>query len=562
MKILKNSRYQFVIFLLLFFVINVLQGTFTALFEDEAYYWVWSKNMAFGYFDHPPMVALWVKLSDLVFNGELGLRFMSTLGFTLMIWIIWDTIDLKEKWEYVTLFYLLIVSLALMQVFGFIITPDTPLLLFTALFIWSLKRFLDQDSLFNSLLLGCSMAGMLYSKYHGILVIGFVVLSNWKLLKNRNFWMAGLLGLLLFIPHLLWQYENEFPSFVYHLKERSKKPYSILNTLSHFVNMIAVVGITFPVIYKAFIRQKSTNQFQRSLKFIVYGFFVFFLATTFKSQPQAQWLVVISIPLILVTFPYFVQNKKARKWLVILGSVQLGFFLIIRVFMALPEVSPLALEPHIARQWIPELQKNTQGKPIVFVNSYRNASLYNFYTGIQTHSYSVLKGRQSQYNLLDFEAQIQGKDVYSAGKLIKEQPKLAVKGDAVIHGKLITDYHTFEKVKCVIDKEHLNFKNGKNNFEFQLTNTYAKNINFEGVRFIGVFQGYKNKILAKVPLETGMLKPLKAYQEVRLNASFEVPELNKQDKVTFRVALEFYDMLEGFQGNKVPVLFDVLTNND
>ena len=141
--------------------------------------------------------------------------------------------------------------------------------------------------------------------------------------------------------------------------------------------------------------------------------------------------------------------------------------------------------------------------------------------------------------MLDFEAQIQGKDVYSAGKLIKEQPKLAEKGDAVIHGKLITDYHTFEKVKCVIDKEHLKFKNGKNNFEFRLTNTYAKNINFEGVRFIGVFQGYKNKILAKVPLETGILKPLKAYQEVRLNASFEVPELNKQDKVTFRVALEF-----------------------
>ena len=90
MKILKNSRYQFVIFLLLFFVINVLQGRFTALFEDEAYYWVWSKNLAFGYFDHPPMVALWVKLGELVFNGELGLRFMSALGFALMVWIIWD----------------------------------------------------------------------------------------------------------------------------------------------------------------------------------------------------------------------------------------------------------------------------------------------------------------------------------------------------------------------------------------------------------------------------------------------------------------------------------------
>ncbi len=562
MKILKNSRYQFVIFLLLFFVINVLQSSFTALFEDEAYYWVWSKNLAFGYFDHPPMVALWVKLGELFFNGELGLRFMSTLGFSLMVWIMWDTIDLKEKWQHVTLFFLLIVSLALMQVFGFIITPDTPLLLFTALFLWSLKRFLNQESPLNILLLGCSMAGMLYSKYHGVLVIGFVVLSHWKLLKNKKFWMAGLFGLLLYIPHLLWQYDNDFPSFIYHLKERSKKPYRISNTLSHFLNMIAIVGITFPLVYKAFIRQKATDQFQRSLKFIVYGFFVFFLFTTFKSQPQAQWLVVISIPLILITFPYFVQKQKARKWLVILGSVQLGVLLIIRVFMAFPEISPLTLEPHLARQWIPELQKNTQGKPIVFVNSYRNASLYNFYTGIQTHSYSVLKGRQSQYNLMDFEDQIQGKDVYSAGKLIKEQPVLAQKRDELIHGKLINDYHTFEKVKCIIDKEQLNFKNGKNKFEFHLTNTYAKNINFEGVRFIGVFQGYKNKILAKVPLEIKTLKPLKAYQDTWLNATFEAPELNKQDKITFRVALEFYDMLEGFQGNKVPVLFDVITKND
>jgi hypothetical protein len=562
MKILKNSRYQFVIFLLLFFVINVLQGRFTALFEDEAYYWVWSKNLAFGYFDHPPMVALWVKLGELVFNGELGLRFMSTLGFALMVWIIWDTIELKEKWQHVTLFYLLIVSMALMQAFGFIITPDTPLLLFTALFLWSLKRFLDRESLLNTLLLGCAMAGMLYSKYHGILVIGFVVISHWKLLKSGKFWMAGILGLLLFIPHLLWQYDNDFPSFIYHLKERSKKPYKITNTLSHFLNMIAIVGLTFPVIYKAFIRQKAKDQFQRSLKFIVYGFFVFFLFTTFTSKPQAQWLVVISIPLILITFPYFVEKHKARKWLVILGSVQLGVLLIARVFIAFPDVSPLTLEPHLARQWIPELQKNTKGKPIVFVNSYRNASLYNFYTGIQTHSYSVLKGRQSQYNLLEFEAQIQGKDVYSAGKLIKEQPKLAQKQDDLIQGRLIHDYHTFEKVKCIINEEQLNFRGGKNKFEFHLTNTYAKNINFERVRFIGVFQGYKNKILAKVPLEIEALKPLKAYEDIRLNATFEAPELNKQDKVTFRVALEFYDMLEGFQGNKVPVLFDVLTKND
>ena len=556
MKILKNTRYQFIFFLLLFFVINVLQGSLTPLFEDEAYYWVWSQNLAFGYFDHPPMVALWVKLGDLIFNGEFGLRFMSTISFGIMLWLIWMMVDLKTKWQHVALFYLLIVSMTMIQVFGFIITPDTPLLLFTALFLLAYKRFLNQETLINVVFLGSAMAGMLYSKYHGILVIAFVFLSNWKLLKNKKFWLAAVVGLLLFIPHLVWQYDNGFPSFVYHLKERGKKPYTIFNTLTHLVNVIAVVGLTFPVIYSAFFKQKAKDQFNLALSYIVYGFIIFFFLVSFTSEPQAQWLVVILIPLILITFPYFVQNLKDRKWLIILGCTQLGILMIFRVFLAFPGISPVTLEPHVAQQWIPELKKNTEGKPIVFVNSYRNASVYSFYTGIKTHSYSVLKGRKSQYNLLDYEAKIQGEDVYSASTLIKDQSILAKKNHTFIHGKPISGYRTFEKVRCLIDQDKMPVRKGKNDFQFRLINTYGKNITFEDVRFIGVFQGYKNKIIARVPLEINELNSLASHQETILNASFVAPELESTKGLTFRVAIEFYDLMEGFQGNKVPLASD------
>ena len=46
MKIFTNPRHQFVFFLLLFFVINIFQGVFTGLLEDEAYYWVWSLGVS------------------------------------------------------------------------------------------------------------------------------------------------------------------------------------------------------------------------------------------------------------------------------------------------------------------------------------------------------------------------------------------------------------------------------------------------------------------------------------------------------------------------------------
>jgi 4-amino-4-deoxy-L-arabinose transferase-like glycosyltransferase len=165
MKIFRNPNYQFIFFLFLFFVINVLQGSYTALLEDEAYYWFWSQDMAFGYFDHPPMVALWIKLSSFFFNGEFGLRFMSTLSFSLMLWVIWLMIDFKDKQQHVVLFYLLIVSMAMIQIYGFIITPDTPLVLFTALFLLAYKRFLQEENFLNVVFLATAMAGMLYSKY-------------------------------------------------------------------------------------------------------------------------------------------------------------------------------------------------------------------------------------------------------------------------------------------------------------------------------------------------------------------------------------------------------------
>ncbi|MEM7381393.1 MAG: 4-amino-4-deoxy-L-arabinose transferase, partial [Bacteroidota bacterium] len=61
------------------FLINLLQAAFTELLFDEAYYWHYSREMAWGYFDHPPMVALLIRIGSIFFDGELGVRFMSCL---------------------------------------------------------------------------------------------------------------------------------------------------------------------------------------------------------------------------------------------------------------------------------------------------------------------------------------------------------------------------------------------------------------------------------------------------------------------------------------------------
>jgi hypothetical protein len=45
------------LFLGIWLLINLIQAYFTGIAHDEAYYWMYSNNLAWGYFDHPPMVS-------------------------------------------------------------------------------------------------------------------------------------------------------------------------------------------------------------------------------------------------------------------------------------------------------------------------------------------------------------------------------------------------------------------------------------------------------------------------------------------------------------------------
>jgi hypothetical protein len=389
-------------------------------------------------------------------------------------------------------------------------------------------------------------------------VIVFVVFSNFKLLKNYRFWIASFIAFIVFVPHLFWQYQNDFPSIRYHLLERAKKPYSIDKTLLHFVNQIAIVGLTFPVIYAAFFKQKARNSFERALKFVWFGFFFFFLYSTLNTTPQAQWTIVGLIPLVVIAFPFFIDNEKWRKWLFVLFGLNFVVIISVRILLMNPSLSPLELEPQWSNNWVEKLKQKTEGKPLVFVNSYRGASVYNFYTGIQTHSYSALKGRKSQYDLNDFEENMQRQNVYAAGTLIEGIPvaKRNKSSDKWINIIPIENYRSFEKLPCaILEPTFQVHENELFDFSFTVKNSYSDTIDWSNTVFYGVFQGEKNKILTKVPLKIESLPQLKPDEIITLKASFTVPEIMEKEELTFRVGLGFYDLPEGFQGNKVPVEF-------
>ncbi|HLP49304.1 MAG TPA: glycosyltransferase family 39 protein [Chitinophagales bacterium] len=400
------------IFLAGLVLVNMVQCCFTELLHDEAYYWLWSKDLAWGYFDHPPMVALFIRLGDVMMHNELGVRLLFILANAATVYLLYHII----KPAHLQLFYGLLLSITPLLALGFFAVPDIPLLFFAACFFVVYKKYLDEDTALTAILLGMCMASMLYSKYHGVLTIFFVLLSNPQLLRRKTFYLASVTGAILFAPHLWWQWQNDFPTFRFHLFERSREVYSWMRTSEYLGGQLLLAGIPagLLLLYAA-ARHKARNKFQRAMQFQLWGTYLFFLVSSFKGRTEANWTIVNVIPLAVLSYRYLEANAKPARWLLFLLPVSVLSIVALRVHYGTPftkECLGIQSETQHWKEWADSIEVHAGNRPVVFLSSYQKASKYTFYTGKTAFSTTEVQMRRSQYNLLNIEDDIQNKEVY------------------------------------------------------------------------------------------------------------------------------------------------------
>lgn len=152
-----------------------------------------------------------------LFPCKLGVRLVPSLlgaGTFFLVFVM-----LKENVKDLRLLMLVSLSIPLVHahVAGFLAIPDLPFIFFATLFFFFYRRYLENEDPVTVIILAFSIAMMLYSKYHGFLVIVFTILSNFKLLYKRSFWGIVAIAIALYLPHIIWQIQNHFVSFSYHL---------------------------------------------------------------------------------------------------------------------------------------------------------------------------------------------------------------------------------------------------------------------------------------------------------------------------------------------------------
>jgi hypothetical protein len=459
---------------------------------------MYSKYPDWGYFDHPPMIAVMIKAGYLLFQNELGVRLLVVLSMAASLGMIWSMIDKDPEWKNrnIRYFIMLVLILPVFNIFGFIATPDSPLIFFSVLFLFAYKRFINDSSLKNSILIAIAMAALMYSKYHAALLIILVILSNLSLLRSLRFYLAVMLAVLLFVPHIYWQYINDFPSFRYHLVERvagldlANIPEYIGNTLVFHNPVILPLSIWL------FAKCRPAGKFERALWFVFFGFLIFFFIASFRYDVQPQWTVLIAIPLIITLFSNMDISPAIKGTIKWVTYIMLPLIIAARSALII-DFLPVAFledEYHDYDKKMKEIALIAGERPVVFSNSYQDPSVYTFYTGRFAHSLNNLNYRKTQYDLWDFEERLHGKEVlyvphwpthYIQENFTKHR---YFNGDSV-YMKVYKDFQSLQK-ECVILKEEQYFfrKNSVNTIQLDIFNPYTYVIDVRHEDFPVVFQ--------------------------------------------------------------------------
>ena len=403
-------------------LLNLVQAALTPLDPDETYYWMYAQALDWGYFDHPPAVALLIAAGKDWLPAGLGLRLGHVLTSTALLVGMYYLLD-RPRGRWLTLAAGLVLAQPMVQVYGFIATPDGPLLLGTVLYLLAYRAFLRRPSVGLGLVWGLTMALLLYGKYHGVVLILFSVLPHLGyLLRQPGSWVAAGAGLLLYAPHLYWQYAHDYPSFRYHLRGRDDA-YQLKYTLRYLLNQLVIFSPLLLYYYVRALREDHAHdRFERACRWLIGGVLLFFLYTTSKGGTEAQWTALLSIPLVYLTYRAVRRHPDWLPGVRRMAYLTIGLLLLARIALVLPRTWLPFRKPFDHGPWVRELATTVGNLPLMVENSYRLASIYQFYSGKPAWTFTTTNYRPNQYDLWARDSSFHRRTVYLLGQANWDRP--------------------------------------------------------------------------------------------------------------------------------------------
>ncbi|HEY4136177.1 MAG TPA: glycosyltransferase family 39 protein [Alphaproteobacteria bacterium] len=331
------------------------------LHPDEAQYWVWAQDLAFGYYSKPPMVAWLIAATTAVCgDGEAAVRIGAPLLHfltALAVYGVGHRLFDRRVGFWAALLYATLPGVSFSSV---VMSTDLPLLLFWAVGLYAYVRALQEKAWRWWLLLGLAIGLGLLGKYA---MIFFPLSAGVHLALSRgrpNGWQwpkalaALLLGVAIYAPNVIWNADNSFVSYA-HTSDNANLGSGHLFRLDSFFEFFgSQFGVFGPALFAALIvillrrRGWLADARQRLLVAFVLPTLLIMLIEGFLSRANANWAAPAYVAGAVLVAAWALQANP-RLWtgraLVASGSVvgHAGLIAVFLVFIAATFGRPDAL---------------------------------------------------------------------------------------------------------------------------------------------------------------------------------------------------------------------------
>ncbi len=359
-------------------VARLTVGGWLELSEDEAYYWVWSERLAWGYYDHPPAIAALIRAGTTILGDtERGVRLVPIVLGSFAALLAAAPVSPERRERTV----LALLTLPLFGLGGMLATPDMPLV-----FCWAVGLVAAMKK--HWLAVGLAFGGAMLSKYTGLLMLPLLVLGQPSVLRTRGPWLAAVVGLLIYAPNALWNFNHDLVSWRFQLEHVSAAP----DRLAFIGGQLALCGALGPVMLAWMAVGWRGSAEER----LCWWSAVPLLLTALWAGGEANWAAPAYVGMAMGL------GTRAGRWdRAIWGAIGINGLLVILIITHF--VHPLADLPKDPRDRL------TGGKtlgmaveahqvPAVYTSRYQEAALIHFYGGVPAHALPDL-GRADQYDL-------------------------------------------------------------------------------------------------------------------------------------------------------------------
>ena len=295
------NRKVLVLFVLIVFVQLVYNQTLQ-LHYDEAYYWVWSKNLQLSYYDHPPMIAYLIRLTTLFSDKEFFIRLTGVICSSVTVIMMYLTAKRLFNQKTADITVILALAWPLLEGNFFITTIDCPLIMFWSISIYCLARGLVLGEKKFLLLAGITIGLDLLSKYTAILILPGVFIDlllsqqNRKLLWSPLTYLALILTVVVFSPVVIWNAQHEWISFSFqfHHGVAADRQINLAGLSDYLGSTIGAANpfISLSIFVFMFIKRRQLLKDERYLFLLsIFAFVVLFFAyNSLYKFMEANWV--------------------------------------------------------------------------------------------------------------------------------------------------------------------------------------------------------------------------------------------------------------------------------